>query len=101
MKHWGVDKVENNYAHIYSPTLMLDDPKAFEEFKEKKQCFLELKLLENDIKEMGLKGWFTWTLTSNPHIMRLLTKVKAKPYLVKTHKNPKKDAIWFFKELEV
>ena len=99
MKHWATGKQVNNYVYIYSPTMQLNNKSVFSTFKERKQLRQELFLLENDIRDSGLKGWIGDTKTSYPHIMRLFAKVGARPYMVKTYKDPSKDVIWFMKEV--
>ncbi|OGW44448.1 MAG: hypothetical protein A2Y66_01775 [Nitrospirae bacterium RBG_13_41_22] len=99
MEHWQILKITNEYAHISSPSLILNDRKVFENFKEKKELRQGLKDLEEHLKNLGIKKWVSWTLTSRPHIMRLFSKIGAKPYNIQTDKDSAKDMIWFKKEI--
>ena len=100
MKHWKMGNRQGDYVYIYSPTLHLNDKAVFKDFKERMLIRREFDLLEKDILDSGLKGWISDTETCNPHIIRIFAKNGAKPYFVKTEKDPTKDTIWFMKTLE-
>ena len=98
MKHWEILNTHNGYAHIGSPSMAENDPELLKNFKERRGLKQGLIDLENDLREQGAKGWFTWTLITRPHVMRLLFKLGAKPYNM-TLKQPEGDVIWFNKPL--
>ena len=101
MKHWKIVKPVGQYAYIHSPSMKLNDRSVFNTFKERKALRQGLDDIERIILEKGFKGWISDTKTSYSHVMRLFAKVNARPYLIKTDRDPTKDTIWFIKTLEV
>ena len=77
--------------NIYSPTITEN---RVDSFTIQKEIYKELKQLEGLLKDVGFKGWVSWTELTNPHIMKFLTKLKAYPYGI----DLKRETIWFKKE---
>lgn len=99
MLNWQRLDVLNNYVHIMSPTMAVNDTAVFSSYRAKRDLVEDFHKLEAELKNEGYDGWFSWTLFSRPHVMRLFTKVGARPYMSKTFKDPSKDMIWFIKEV--
>jgi len=95
MKPWDVINVTNGYAHIWSPIMDENDPELLKSFSARRKLVVELKKIEQKYK-----GWFSWTLTSRPHVIRLLHKLGAKPYAVTLRSDEEGHEIWFTKESE-
>lgn len=99
MEHWKILEVINNYAHIMSPSMDLNDTSVFKNFKDQRALRYGLKEIEFQLKLNGHQGWYSWTLTSRPHVMRLFARVNAKPYDLIPSKDPSQDIICFKKEI--
>ena len=89
--HWGINDLNNGYVNIYCPTITENRVNGY---SVKKAIYKELKQTENFIRKAGYKGWVSWTGIQNPHIMKFLRKIGARPYEISL----KKEAIWFKKE---
>lgn len=99
MENWKILSQHDGWLHIMSPSMAINDREVFSTFQSRRLLRQDLNVLEELIRHEKLKGWFSWTLTSRPHIMRLFSKVGAKPYSIETFKDPSEDKIWFRKEV--
>jgi len=99
MENWQRLDILNNYVHIMSPSMAINDREVFSSFQSRKALFKDLLKLEQELKEEGFTGWFSWTLISRPHVIRLFSKVGSRPYMTQTFKDPSQDMIWFIKEV--
>lgn len=99
MNHWEIIEFYQDYAHITSPTMASNDPELFKSFSARKALRKGLKDLENIIHNDSRHGWVSWTLTSRPHIIRLFTKVGAKPFQINLKSDDEGHVIWFKKTI--
>ena len=87
MTHWKFQDLQNGYANIFCQAIT----DGIDDFKTKREVYVELKEIESGLKDAGFAGWVAWTKIDNPHIMKLYVKVGAQPYRL----NLKQETIWF------
>jgi NADH:ubiquinone oxidoreductase subunit len=78
------------WVQLNSPAMS----RGLSSFREKRVVFNEFKTIESLIPD-NYNGWIAYTKTDNPHMMRIFTKLGAKPYRIDLEYNN----IWFVKNI--
>jgi hypothetical protein len=90
-KYWEIEEIKGYpYPNVYCPEMENKHPlgKMLEGYREFKQ-------VENYLKTK-YEAWVSWTKLENAHIMRMFSKIGAKPLEI----DIKQDKIWFIKHLK-